>query len=104
ETPVTLGSPRMSAISKAAVAGEAHPVVFEASGVRFELDLAAPLEFRHDGDRPRLLFTFDATQGAGAFQDAPVRGVSCPAGSFVLMAPGLRAHVRRTTPMELLTL
>ena len=99
----------MSAIvsSKAAPrgeSGESHPVLFEASGVRFELDLSAPLDFRHDGDRPRLLFTFDAAQGAGVFQDEPVRGVTCPAGSFVLMAPDLRAHVRRTTPMELLTL
>lgn len=90
--------------SKAAVREATHAVLFEAGGVSFELDLAAPLEFLHEGDRPRLLFTFDSAQGAGAFQDAPVRGVSCPAGSFVLMAPGLRAHVRRTTPMELLTL
>ncbi len=93
-----------AASSKAAIHEAAHAVLFEAGGVSFELDLAAPLEFRHDGERPRLLFTFDAAEGAGAFQDAPVRGVSCPAGSFVLMAPGLRAQVSRTTPMELLTL
>jgi AraC family transcriptional regulator len=80
------------------------PIAFEASGLRFELDMSAPHEFRHDGGLPKLLFTFDAGEGIGAFQDAPARGVSCPQGSFILMAPGFRAHVRRETPLELLSI
>lgn len=80
------------------------PIAFEASGVRFELELSAPEEFLHDGRQPKLLFIFDAGEGIGAFQDRPARGVSCPPGSFVLMAPGLRVHVRRLAPQEMLSI
>jgi AraC family transcriptional regulator len=80
------------------------PIAFAAPEHRFELDMSAPHEFRHDGARPKLLFTFDAGEGIGAFQDAPARGVTCPQGSFILMTPGFRAHVRRQTPLELLSI
>ena len=78
-------------------------VAFDAGRAQFELEMSAPLDFHHEGGRPRLLFTFDAGQGIGAFQDGPPRGVSCPSDSFVLMSPGLRAHFRRKTPMERLS-
>ena len=81
----------------------ARAVAFDAGKAQFELEMSAPLDFHHEGGRPRLLFTFDAGQGIGAFQDGPPRGVSCPSGSFVLMSPGLRAHFRRKTPMERLS-
>jgi AraC family transcriptional regulator len=79
------------------------PIAFDAPGLRFELEMSSPRDFRHDGARPKLLFTFDAGEGVGAFQDAPARGVSCPPGSFVLMTPGFRAHVQHKAPLELLS-
>lgn len=80
------------------------PLAFDAGPVLFELDLAAPLDFSHPGGRAKLLFTFDAGQGVGEFQDGPERGVSCPPGSFVLMSPGMKARVRHETPIERLSL
>lgn len=80
------------------------PIAFAARGMLFELEMSSPQDFRHDGARPKLLFTFDAGEGVGAFQDAPARGVSCPPGSFVLMTPGFRAHVRHKSPLELLSI
>lgn len=80
------------------------PIAFAAPDHLFELEMSSPQDFRHDGARPKLLFTFDAGEGIGAFQDAPARGVSCPPGSFVLMTPGFRAHVRHKAPLELLSI
>lgn len=80
------------------------PIAFAAPDHLFELEMSSPQDFHHDGARPKLLFTFDAGEGIGAFQDAPARGVSCPPGSFVLMSPGFRAHVRRKAPLELLSI
>ena len=79
------------------------PLAFDTGEVLFELEMSAPLDFHHTGGQPRLLFAFDGGQGIGAFQDAPPRGLTCPSESFVLMSPGLRAHVRHRTPMERLS-
>ena len=84
-------------------AGPGQALVFDAGAAQFELEMSAPLDLHHEGGRPRLLFAFDAGEGTGAFQDAPARNVSCPPGSFVLMSPGLRAHVRHKTPVERLS-
>jgi AraC family transcriptional regulator len=86
------------------VSARPGPIAFAASGLSFELEMSSPQDFRHDGARPKLLFTFDAGEGIGAFQDAPARGVSCPPGSFVLMTPGFRAHVKHKAPLELLSI
>jgi AraC family transcriptional regulator len=80
------------------------PIAFDAPSLRFELEMSSSQDFRHEGERPKLLFTFEAGEGIGAFQDAPARGVSCPPGSFVLMTPGFRAHVKHKAPLELLSI
>lgn len=81
----------------------ARALAFDAGQAQFELDMSAPLDFHHEGGRPRLLFAFQAGEGMGAFQDTPARDLACPPSSFVLMSPGLRAHVRHKTPMERLS-
>jgi AraC family transcriptional regulator len=93
--------PSAAANLKSASSG---PIAFAAPGLLFELEMSSPRDFRHDGARPKLLFTFDAGEGIGAFQDAPARGVSCPPSSFVLMTPGFRAHVKHKAPLELLSI
>jgi AraC family transcriptional regulator len=71
--------------------------------VLFELGLASP-HWSYDGLRPQLRFTFDAGHAIAAIQDAPARDISCAPGSFVLLSPGMRVRLSRTTPLEILAL
>jgi len=96
-----LGSPA-ALPSPVAVAGRA--LTLDADAVLFELDTAGSLDWSYDGVRPQLRFIFDLGEATAAFQGGPARGVSCTPGSFILLAPGMRARVRHATPIETLSL
>src|SRR5258705_12339678 len=93
-----LGSP---AEFSPAIAGA---LALDAGAVQFELGASGPLDWSYDGERPQLRFSFDVGQAIAAFQDAPARGVSCVPGSFMLLSPGMRAHIRHAAPLEILSL
>jgi AraC family transcriptional regulator len=105
--------PRLTPTGAAAevVAGRGPPhslvaggtLAFDADAVQFELGLASP-QWSYDGLRPQLWFNFDVGQAVAAFQDTPARSVSCLAGSFALLAPGMRMRIRHQTPPEVLVL
>jgi AraC family transcriptional regulator len=79
-------------------------LALDAGGVVFELGARGALDWTYDGLRPQLQFTFDGGRAIAAFQDAPARGVSCAPGSFMLLSPGMRARIRPSTPLEMLSL
>jgi len=76
---------------------------FDADTVLFELGVANP-QWRYDGLRPQLLFTFDAGHAVAAIQAVPARDISCAPGSFALLSPGMRVRVSHATPLEILAL
>jgi AraC family transcriptional regulator len=82
---------------------EAEKLHLDTGAVLFELG-AVVGQWSYDGLRPRLHFTFDAGQAVAAFQDTPARDVSYAPGSFVLLLPGMRARVRHSAPIEMLSL
>ncbi len=82
---------------------EPNPLALDAGAVVFELGASGPLDWSYDGERPHLRFSFDHGKAVAVFQDAPARSVSCPPGSFMLLSPGMRARIRHTAPLEILS-
>lgn len=78
-------------------------LVFDADAVLFELG-AVGRQWSYDGLRPQLRFTFDGGRAMAAFQDAPARGVTCSAGSFLVLTPGMRVRTHHDSPLEILAL